>query len=347
MNSLTNDNKYVQQFYRDVKVRLEKDDDIMQNATNLAFRDMCRTMRGFSKCPKKQLLKDAVSHCLKLNYTELVKSPKLYAKYDDWHQYVCHCLVAIFVAYDCLCATYLSIGQAQKWLNMFMKYMFLEDERLNQLLPYLHIPIDNVILDAFAKFHLISSSLNKALRPWSRINDYNLYYSLQINIRIRFRAPLLAEFCLWQMQNYPQKSSRYSLLTEFTEYFADTNQKFYDVDEPTPIPQQQIVSSAFPQYYYPKYTNACGEFLSIIPLYYQQNFSKLLHSRGIYGTNIKDASKIDFVSEDADFILAILYIVNTNNTFGGDFFDAQLLNYFAKSGAIHNMLQRLRELDSQ
>ncbi len=86
----------------------------------------------------------------------------------------------------------MSIGQAQKWLNMSIKYMRMMSV-LNKSIDSedIHVPVDNYVIDAVKKNGKISElfdveglgieiSFNGA---WSRINDYNKYLELQNKIR--------------------------------------------------------------------------------------------------------------------------------------------------------------------
>jgi hypothetical protein len=91
------------------------------------------------------------------------------------------------------------VGQAQKWLNMALKYVFVFGE--NRLPGYAHvfelahIPLDNIILDAL--YPLGAPRLTTA---WSRIALYEEYMVIQSWVRSAFpgSAPLAVEFALWQ-----------------------------------------------------------------------------------------------------------------------------------------------------
>jgi hypothetical protein len=90
------------------------------------------------------------------------------------------------------------VGQAQKWLNMSMKYLFTLGERrvpgFAHLYQFAHIPIDNVFLKSATA--LGGPSLHV---PWSRLDDYATYLSCQQAFRNLFGGsiPLEAEFRLW------------------------------------------------------------------------------------------------------------------------------------------------------
>ena len=83
MNYLMNTNEEVLAFYNSVKSRLEIG-DIIDNAINLAYGDLKRTLRGFSKCIKKEQIKKQIATLLKSSFEDLINSPKalLYKLFD-------------------------------------------------------------------------------------------------------------------------------------------------------------------------------------------------------------------------------------------------------------------------
>lgn len=89
----------------------------------------------------------------------------------------------------------LSIGQAQKWVNMSLKYWLLFGEQripyIEKNAKYFHIPIDSVIQKSM--FSDIKHS------AWSKINDYESgYMKYQNEYRNQSNEiPILAEFKLF------------------------------------------------------------------------------------------------------------------------------------------------------
>ncbi len=92
-----------------------------------------------------------------------------------------------------------TIGQAQKWLNMAVKYVFVFGEgRLpgyERFFRLAHVPIDNIILES-ATFE----GLRTFRERWSRIGNYDDYLAFQQAVRELFpdSAPLAIEFWAWQ-----------------------------------------------------------------------------------------------------------------------------------------------------
>jgi hypothetical protein len=116
--------------------------------------------------------------------------------FDEFHEAKC----------NQLCSTYrdggfphFRLGQAQKWLNMALKYVFLfgEDKLpgFDRVFALAHVPMDRVMLECFQKRWRIP----KPPTAWSQLDDYAEYLNWQNQVRDRFRPsiPLAVEFHLW------------------------------------------------------------------------------------------------------------------------------------------------------
>jgi hypothetical protein len=126
--------------------------------------------------------------------------------FDQWHETSCSELCELFQSqgYGAF-----RIGQAQKWLNMTIKYALslaeigvLEVPAVSPLRVVAHVPIDNIIIEA------LDRCKNLPPRPrfkgsWSRIADYEVYRTQQLWVRKAFpkNAPLDVEFHLWNAEN--------------------------------------------------------------------------------------------------------------------------------------------------
>jgi hypothetical protein len=102
------------------------------------------------------------------------------------------------------------VGQAQKWINMAIKYGFAFGEGavpgLSTCWHYAHIPIDNYIKAAVKKYDLaLRASLDKALagESWSRMSNYDAYLDFQRGVRLAAgaSAPLKLELDWWNQEN--------------------------------------------------------------------------------------------------------------------------------------------------
>lgn len=174
-----------------------------------AYLDLSRTAHGISKeAGANQLKRDA--HLLaKSLLTEAIGTTKPWtpSAFDRWHEAAC----------SQVCAHYrvgrypmFRVGQAQKWLNMSIKYALslsalemLHVVNLRALRRVAHVPLDNIVIEALRSFNA------PRLRcPWSRIADYGEYLRLQHWIRKQFKEslPLDVEFHIWIKESARQRS---------------------------------------------------------------------------------------------------------------------------------------------
>jgi len=115
--------------------------------------------------------------------------------FDRWHETKCAELVK---AFRDILNHQLHIGQAQKWINMTLKYLFALGENrikgISRNYEYFHFPIDNIIQEK-----LVKRGIPKIDNPWSRINDYGEYLKYQCLVREKFagQIPMEVEFRLF------------------------------------------------------------------------------------------------------------------------------------------------------
>jgi hypothetical protein len=117
--------------------------------------------------------------------------------FDDWHRNLCGALASAS-GYP------FSVGQAQKWINMTFKYVFvlnaLGEQELRGLSPlyeFCHAPLDRRVVGA-----LVDHNLDPLPCSWSRLNCYGTYLELQRSLRTHFNAvPLTVEFQLWMRRS--------------------------------------------------------------------------------------------------------------------------------------------------
>lgn len=180
--------------------------DALTRCINRAYLDFNRTLHGISSNEKKaklrleatQFLVDSFAYLLKANIDNQVK-------FDAWHEDHCRQLCQLYEngGYPGFTA-----GQAQKWVNMTMKYVHVFDNDLNDYAKYYlfaHIPIDNIILKKLAPYEVPNLS-----RAWSRI-DYPEYMRFQQWVRREFpdSTPLAVEFFLWQAPEFSPETMRH------------------------------------------------------------------------------------------------------------------------------------------
>lgn len=112
------------------------DEEKTDLAINRAYRDFCRTIRkekgginaGMNLVGSKTKATVKIKEFLKKNRSN----------YDQWHEDLCTALTIFRYTY----------GQAQKWINMTIKYLYILGSEFNdQDIKKLHVPIDSKIIE--------------------------------------------------------------------------------------------------------------------------------------------------------------------------------------------------------
>jgi len=166
---------------------------LVEACIDRAYLDVCRTMHGISKKNKKAEKLKELKQLMKMICDEITLNKfKSQNQFDEWHKKKCYLLKTQFkkkLEFD------LNIGQAQKWINMTLKYMFvLGDSRIKNIsmnYKHFHIPIDNIILD-----NLSRKGINKFDLSWSMVDNYETYLNYQKSVRSSFstKIPMDVEF---------------------------------------------------------------------------------------------------------------------------------------------------------
>lgn len=158
-------------------------------ASNRAYRDMCRTIRfgNFLKDDRLELKKE-VNSFLDTEIKSLTLN--FQGDFDTWHCEVCKNMKNLYEENGIK----LNYGQAQKWINMTIKYLYLfGGYTFDSVFEELHIPVDNYILDIANK----NVGIDKPKTPWSKW-DEEQYRNYQNEIKSKIKiAPLLWEFKNW------------------------------------------------------------------------------------------------------------------------------------------------------
>ena len=162
-----------------------KIEDPLYTAIPVAYRDLCRTIRGFAKHENHD---EIFRNCEEVIYSEISslfkKSPCKQESFDIWHKHACERL--IFFS-----SNILSVGQAQKWINMTLKYLSMFDHKMTEkTYEYYHVPIDNYILK--------STKYKEFDTAWSKITSYDKYLGFQKWFRETYDGiPVDVEFNMW------------------------------------------------------------------------------------------------------------------------------------------------------
>lgn len=174
-----------------------------------AYLDLSRTAHGISSGGGADQLKRAAHILVESFLKEALhrKESWTLASFDSWHERAC---MEICGHYRSGGYPMFRPGQAQKWLNMAIKYALslttldmLKVDNPTGLRRVAHAPIDNIVLDALRPMG--PPSLNG---PWSRVEKYGDYLALQHWIREQFRdsLPLDVEFHIWISESTRQRN---------------------------------------------------------------------------------------------------------------------------------------------
>lgn len=135
-------------------------------AVKRAYLDFSRTQHGFAKNERKA----AIQHERETYLIERISAIcatifKSQEEFDDFHRETVSGLQR-------KSQNSFSVGQAQKWINMSLKYCaIINPDAFSQNLRYNHVPIDNILLSKLHDYPRIGT--------WSRIKCYNLYLTFQ------------------------------------------------------------------------------------------------------------------------------------------------------------------------
>lgn len=179
--------------------------DYVTAASNRAYRDFNRTIRFKANvsADERAKTKEKVTSIIKKHIEEYVKGPIDEDAFAKFHKTICE---EIITKYDETIAEKFYYGQAQKWLNMTIKYLFILEDNplgLGQAFDYCHIPIDNYIMDEATKSFKLPRPIDEKghVVPWSKWDDatyIDYQEKLQQNIKDNYNIePLSWEFGAW------------------------------------------------------------------------------------------------------------------------------------------------------
>lgn len=176
-------------------------------AIKRAYRDFNRTLHGFGALEERDKIRETAKNQLERAFQELWKYRSRVTKqaiFNAWHRSTCMKLISVYQPYH----FHFYVGQAQKWVNMTLKYIFtLGESRLpgyQVVYPFCHVPLDNILIAALDNY-----GFPQLASAWSRIDDYAVYLGYQEWVRKCFTlAPLDTEFYLWSgrdIQNFSRQ----------------------------------------------------------------------------------------------------------------------------------------------
>ena len=165
-----------------------KKTDKKKLAIDRAYRDFCRTIRKDEGCINAGMDIEESRN----NATEIITAALSLdmSDYDTWHKTLCNDIKESGYTY----------GQAQKWVNMTMKYLLVLDYGIdNTIIEQLHIPIDSIIIEKSLKKDLIDKETIGMNFSWSKISNYADYKKIQEKLRTKLgnQTPIKWEFQAW------------------------------------------------------------------------------------------------------------------------------------------------------
>jgi len=159
-----------------------------------AYRDFNRTLNFGNKHPAelRNRLRSQAIDILQTAFAMLHENtPQSQSEFDDWHKATAERIIKLYTD-DGISFSY---GQAQKWINMSAKYLFLSgEEDFCDTFQFLHVPIDNYV----ETIVLTMYGIPKPKLAWSKWS-YQQYDSYQKCLRSHIvgEAPLRWEFRNW------------------------------------------------------------------------------------------------------------------------------------------------------
>ena len=181
----------IQKFWIRAYLGTTDDNKLIEASINRAYRDFNRTLTGIGEVQTVEKFQ-TLQKFMKTIIVGLINTQfNTQADFDIWHKGNCDKLKQQFNLYPYP----LKYGQAQKWINMTLKYLFaLGNEKINGITKnyaFFHISVDNIIQDK-----LLESGIPKIIGCWSGIDNYDIYLDYQKKVRLTFKdtAPMDVEF---------------------------------------------------------------------------------------------------------------------------------------------------------
>lgn len=147
-----------------------------EGAAHKAYADMARrTLRIKENSKERIALKKSATEILRQAVEKLKNDPSDFPK---WHEKSCNALIACY-------GGQLSYGQAQKWLNMLLKYLYVYDVNGYETLfssregiAALDMPVDSKVIEALHRKY----NVKRPTAGWS-VWDRNTYRAYQAAAR--------------------------------------------------------------------------------------------------------------------------------------------------------------------
>ena len=169
--------------------------DPYEAASFRAYRDFNRTLR-FGEMPDEVRLdlRKQVTEILRERISNIAEETHMTQEsFDTWHKETCGLIRQPYVN----AGIEFSWGQAQKWLNMTIKYLYIVGScSFYGIFQFCHIPIDKYVFQ-IAKKELGIPIPRIAWSHWSDYDGQYMTYQKELRSRIKGYDPLRWEFKYW------------------------------------------------------------------------------------------------------------------------------------------------------
>lgn len=133
---------------------LQRQRAIAKKCADTAFLDLRRTLRYNDQGSKsdREDFRDEVNGIVADALNELLSETEQ-GGFDEAHNGICEKIIKVAKKGSVIKGEEFYYGQAQKWLNMTLKYMYLLElweEEFERVIPWMHVPVDSYILKAAA-----------------------------------------------------------------------------------------------------------------------------------------------------------------------------------------------------
>jgi hypothetical protein len=196
-------------YFRDVYLGFGSPEGLVRRCVNRAYLDFNRTWHGAQDpAGQRRERREAAETAIVEALNAIADRDIDQAAFDEWHRNTRNAV--IHASDPAERGSGLTLGQAQKWINMSAKYVVgSRAPGLAGLEVVAHVPIDGILLTALERHCKFAPALK--LLPavaWSKLSDEQAYEKFQCEVR-RLAAPLpplVLEFRLWFAERTPRPS---------------------------------------------------------------------------------------------------------------------------------------------
>lgn len=176
--------------------------EALRTVSKRAYRDLSRTLHGIGNHPDKTTLLESTHDSLREFVADLEKVTTR-EEFDALHDTWCEDRIHFFSEHPHLGRKnfVFTYGQAQKWVNMALKYLaVLDHPAVTRVYPYLHVPIDSIVYEE-AEHPTVGIGVPRPPGDvaWSRLNR-DEYCKYQKQLRDSINSAALLAPLEWEAQ---------------------------------------------------------------------------------------------------------------------------------------------------